>query len=343
MRRATKPWFRSFNNTWYVQVSGKQVPLAKGRENQKEAYRRFYELMALETGVVPVQITNVQAAVLFDLFLDWSLCHNEQVTSDFYKYFLQDFADLYGGLEVKLLKPFHITKWLDAKPWGATTRNRAISCVKRALNWAVGEGLVPDNPLKTVRKPQAQRRERILSEDEHHLILDSIKDLAFREFLLALRETGCRPAEIRKVAKEHVDLTNGLWVFHKHKTRGKTGKPRVIYLTPTMIDLTRELLARNPDGPLFRNMRGRAWSGNAIRIRFRNLRKKFPQLNGVTAYVVRHTYCTDALERGVPIATLAELLGHESTRMIDQHYAHLAEKREYLRQAAIRATVPNGS
>jgi len=39
------------------------------------------------------------------------------------------------------------------------------------------------------------------------------------------------------VTAADVDLENGVWVFDQHKK--KTGKPRVIYLTPTMIDLTR--------------------------------------------------------------------------------------------------------
>lgn len=42
MRHPIKPWYRSLNDTWYVQLRGKQVPLAQGRDNSKEAYRRLY-------------------------------------------------------------------------------------------------------------------------------------------------------------------------------------------------------------------------------------------------------------------------------------------------------------
>ena len=52
---------------------------------------------------------------------------------------------------------------------------------------------------------------------------------------------------------------------------------------------------------------------------------------------------TDALERGVPIATVAELLGHTTTNTITKHYSHLSEKSEHLREAAVRATRPKSA
>ena len=36
--------------------------------------------------------------------------------------------------------------------------------------------------------------------------------------------------------------------------------------------------------------------------------------------------------------TVAELVGHSDTRMISQHYNHLSERTNYLRQAAEQAT-----
>jgi hypothetical protein len=49
MRKPSKPWYRKFINTWYVCLSGRQVPLAKGRSCRKETERAFHRLMAGET------------------------------------------------------------------------------------------------------------------------------------------------------------------------------------------------------------------------------------------------------------------------------------------------------
>jgi integrase len=59
---------------------------------------------------------------------------------------------------------------------------------------------------------------------------------------------------------------------------------------------------------------------------------------GVISYTLRHTWITDALEREVPVATVAELAGHKDLKMIQQHYGHLSEKRKHLQAAARQAT-----
>lgn len=111
-----------------------------------------------------------------------------------------------------------------------------------------------------------------------------------------------------------------------------------------MVDLCRELMACHPTGPLFRNSRGQSWNRNSIRCRFRRLRKKLNLDKGVVAYAYRHTFATAGLEEGVPIATMAELLGHTSPKMITEHYGHLDQKTAHLREAARRrAGQPGGA
>jgi integrase len=343
-----KPFFRAFDGWWYVKlrIGGKRVnkKLVKGKENEREAYRLFCELQAQDFSAVtePSQVT---VADICREFLAFSLRHHEPPTYNQYRYFLVSFDATCGTLKASAVIPLHVTKWMDRNVWNPTSRNRAASSVKRAFNHALDQGLLKDNPFQRLRKDQPLRRERIVEPGEREKIFGAIRDRAFREFLFAITETGARPGEVRKLTREFINLECGLWVFppRKSKTGKRTGKPRVIYLTPPMVELTKQLLARVPEGPLFRNTRGKPWTRNAVRIRFRNLRSKFPELKGIVAYCYRHTYTTEGLVKGVPIATMAELLGHESTRMIDEAYGHLAEKREHLRDAARKVRdVPAG-
>jgi integrase len=101
--------------------------------------------------------------------------------------------------------------------------------------------------------------------------------------------------------------------------------------------VSRELVSRYPQGALFRNRDGNAFSRNSIVCRFRRLRERLPHLTSVTAYCYRHTFTTEALTRGVGLAQVAELLGHSGTEMVMRHYQHLAEKVEYMRAAAAQA------
>ncbi len=334
-----KPYFRAFDGWWYVQLrvgkKRKQVKLVKGRDKEAEAYRAFCRLLAEETGQIQ-EPTKLAVASLCDLFLEHSQRHNDPATYEWYKSFLQDFCEHHGRLMVADLRPFHVNRWLDLhEGWGTGSRRCGIVSVKRVFNWAATEGLIRESPLRSLQKPPPRRRERILTPEERREILAAIRDQPFREFVFALQETGCRPSEVRKVSAENVDLERGVWVFAEHKTKKKTGKPRIIYLTPGMLELTRRLVREHPTGPLFRGPRsGKPFTRNGIRCRFRRLRKKFPHLKGVISYTYRHTYTTDALERGVPVATVAELVGHQDIRMIADHYAHLSEKRQHLLEAA---------
>ena len=341
--KTPRPWYRKQNDTWYICLHGQQIPLTKGKDNKAEAERAYFQIMARDGGKLPEAATLTVAQVA-DLFLDWSSRHNDHSTYDWYKKFLQDFCDLHGGLQASQLKPFQVTQWLDRHAgWNDGSRRCAITALKRAFNWSVDEGVLPANPVKKVHKPPVKSRDRILKPQEKNQLLGAIKDQPFRDFVFALQETGGRPSEVARVTAADVDLEQGVWLLHKHKTRKKTGRPRVIYLTPAMVELTRRLVEKHPTGPLFRGPRGgKPFTRNSIRCRFRRLREKLPHLAGVIAYTYRHTYATDALENGVGVAEVAELLGHQGTDMVMRHYQHLREKREHLRQAAIKATRRDG-
>ena len=55
-----------------------------------------------------------------------------------------------------------------------------------------------------------------------------------------------------------------------------------------------------------------------------------------TVYSYRHTYITEALERGLTASMVAELVGN-SAKTIEKYYNHLSQKRDSLKAAALRA------
>jgi len=95
---------------------------------------------------------------------------------------------------------------------------------------------------------------------------------------------------------------------------------------------------KHPTGPLFLGPHsGRPFSRNGIRCRFRRLRKKLPHLKHFISYTYRHSYVTDALENGVGVAQVAELVGHTGTDQVMKHYQHLSEKHRHMLEAARKA------
>src|SRR5207244_10688030 len=124
----------------------------------------------------------------------------------------------------------------------------------------------------------------------------------------AREQTRCAPSEVSRMTPAHVNLELGDWAFADHKTVKKTAKPRIVYLTPAMVELTKRLMTEHPDGSLFRGPRGgKPFTRNGIRCRFKRLRQKLPHLKGLIAYAYRHSLATDALVTAVGIAQVAEL------------------------------------
>jgi integrase len=352
--RPHHPWYWAAKNAWFVEVGGTRHRLGQHPEGLPPPRKRkrgdpppmppdaimqaYYRLMASPERKLP-QADTVRVATVCDLFLDFSEKHHAEGTYRGYKEYLQDFCELYGTLLAKELKPLHVTRWLDAHPGWKGSRRNAVIAVKRAFNWADAEGVLQPNPVKAVKKPPQRHRDRVLTPEERDEILRTIPDRHFREFVFAMMETGARPGEVRRVTAAHVNLELGVWAFKEHKTAKRTGRPRVIYLTPAMVELTRRLVEKYPEGPLFRGPRSKqGFTRNGVRCRFRILRQKLPHLAGVISYTMRHSFATQALVNGVGIAHVAELMGHVDTSMVSQHYAHLAGDVQHMREAVKRAT-----
>ncbi len=144
--RTPKPWFRAQTQTWYVKINGVQHPLGK---DKKEADRLFHRLMAGEGLAKPVK--DLPMAGLVEHFLSDTQKTVTPETLAWYKGFLGDFAERYPSLKPQDIAPRHVRAWLNAerkRTWGQSTQRSAVTIIKRLLNWAVENRLLPHNPIK---------------------------------------------------------------------------------------------------------------------------------------------------------------------------------------------------
>lgn len=343
-----KPFFRKHDEWWVVQLrQGKKRwqhklckgSAPKGKDTEKEAYQLFNRLMEEGSDDLPPP-TKIHVNDILAAFLKHSAANHKAKTFEWYKMFLVNFDDLYGALKPHQVTHQIVDAWLKSNKGWKGSRRGAVVALKAAFNWAAENKKIVANPIKGYKKPPARARDRFLTPEERQKIFDNYPDGdCFRDYLFALENTGCRPGEVSMVTSEHVDLRTEVWEFDEHKTEGKTGEKRTVILTPVMVELTKRRMAAVPPGtPLFLNEDGEPWTRNAVRCRFRRVRKKLNLGGDLVAYLYRHAVTTDMLEAGVGVAQAAEILGHKGVDMVMRHYQKLKQRRDHLREQIMKAS-----
>jgi integrase len=335
MSHFPKPFFRSARNAWFVQIDDRQIKLAADKD---EAFTRYHELMAQPAAApaIPQADAKPLVVVVVDSFLDWCQQNRAPDTYVWYKERLTSFCKTIDpGMTVADLKPFHVQTWVDSqKALAPGSRRNLITAVKRSMKWAEELGYIDRSPLRYMKKPAGGRKEQVVTPDQYQALLARTADQEFKDLLTVSWEVGARPQESLRVERRHVDLAGNRWVFPASESKNKR-TPRVIYLTPKAAEITRRLAAKYPNGPIFRNIKGKPWTPYATNCRFKRAQKKVGVK--VSLYAMRHTWMNRMLLSGVDAFTVATLAGHSDPSMLAKHYAHLSQAPGYLSQQAMRA------
>lgn len=338
-KKIAGPWFRKSRGRFYATFNGKQYDLET--DDEKKAWDKYHILAATALQPVDERGLPVDGIAIGDLivrFLDWAQKNRAKLTYDEYNRYQGDFVKHVGAARLaSSLIPYDVTTWLDTRPeLKDGGRRSAIAAVKRCLNWAAEERLIPFNPIASIKKPSAGTRTTVFRDDEQKAILAAASD-SLRLILTVMLETGIRPDEARRAEKRHCELDAKRIVFpmHEHKTGRKTKAPRVVYLTAAAVEILKALCERHSDGPLFRDEQGRPWTRHTIKDQFEDMEETLGWRP--FAYGIRHTYITQAIENGVDLESLRNQVGHADLSMIARHYSHIAQNQEHMRKTAEKA------
>lgn len=270
-------------------------------------------------------------------FVAWTAANRRPKTADHYRYQLGKFAAQVDGLLLSDLTPA-----LVASTCKGFHRTQAV---QRLCSWCHRhERSVAVNPLHGMPKARMGQRRRVLDRAQVVKLMRSA-DRIFRPFLIFLIESMCRPQEARLLAWadtwtrgeatafQSADTAPPIF-FSLHDAKGfdKRSDQSVDRIIPISPRLARLLARLSRDGvtlgdTILKDSRGRPWTSNAVRCRFRRLRLRAglaPDRRGerVVAYTLRHTGATNAAAAGVRDFRLAGLLGHASPRTTER-YVHL--------------------
>jgi integrase len=289
-----KPFFRAPRNTWFVEIDGVQHRLGKHpahlpppRKNDRGEWsppdavmQAYHGLMAAPPEGVPGSQRRggpgTPVVAVLDLFLEWCQRNKARRTYEVYQNRLRSFVRHLKsagalGLTIDELRPFHVYDWADAHPaWAPGMRRGCIMAVQRAFNWAAKQGRIDANPVALMEKPQAGRRDGVVTPEEFEGIVARVPSQPFRDLLTFSWLTGARPQESIVIERRHLDLAAARVVFPPEESKGKKHH-RVIYLNDQALALVRRLAARAGGGPIFRNTDGNPWKPFAVDCCFKRL------------------------------------------------------------------------
>jgi len=217
----------------------------------------------------------------------------------------------------------------DSVRRGKANANRIFTPLKAALNRAFYEGKVADDTAWRRVKPYSKvsvARIRYFTPAEIQALLGAAEPW-FRMVLQAALFTGARWSEIHQMKARDVDLQSGTVLFPE--TKG--GRPRHVHLTDEGIRFfARQCAGKGLYHPLFVNQHGRTLhTSHQIRPMRETCRRAGVEPAGF--HILRHTYGSTLAMAGVPLAVIADALGHADERITRKHYAHLSPS--YVRDA----------
>lgn len=246
-----------------------------------------------------------------------------------------------GAAKLRDLTPLRVSRWLaqlKADGVGQVMRHKAGACLRKCLNSAVRNGLIPANPIdpkKGARVPALPKsRAHALDRDRLSAVVAAADDFGFGAAYRVAADSGCRPAELIGLQVGDFDPATGTLTIQRSvcKVTGelkptKTGRIRTVRLTPSTAGALRAhldtLAAAAPGDPLFPAPRGGHWCCQTWRDRCGAVRKAC----GVafTPYTLRHTCATLLLRAGVNVKVVAERLGHADVALTLRTYTHVME------------------
>jgi len=314
-----------------VQLRGKQTPLpVTDPKDEKGAWDALTELI---TGAVRAAVAPPAAAKpgtvseLVPAFTEAKRTDVSPSTLAGYGKYLAWLSRHFGSCPVATLDPEAVKKQAALEAWSDTHRANTLWCVNAFLKWC---GRTERCPLPA---KESRGGDAVIPEDLHRRIVNETTG-DFRALVRFLWLTGCRPGEATNLTAEAIDWEHKTIRLKQHKTKRK-GKTRTIYPCPEALEVLVDQSAKyGGAGYLFRGLRGKPLSLQAMTMRFERVSEKVGRR--VTSYMYRHSFATRALSAGESDTIVAALLGHANTRMIHAAYSHVNEQSRTLKDAARR-------
>jgi integrase len=229
----------------------------------------------------------------------------------------------FGAFKLSGLRKDTIEAWVTERigSVSASTFNKELWTVKNICKCAVDWGYMKASPAQSVKRmKEPNGRVRYLTAEERETLIREA-NATLRLYIVAALQTGARRSELIRLRWKDVDFKTRTVRF----ANTKNGDSRSVPMTDTLGALIQGFARPlDPEAPVFPEREPlvltRAFTRLIQRLGFKDL----------TFHDLRHDAASTLAMAGVPLRTVAEILGHRDMRMTTR-YSHLSP--QHLREA----------
>jgi len=207
----------------------------------------------------------------------------------------------------------------------------SILCVFRELNTifnlfhkAARWGYIQKSPCRGIKELKEKRSTvpKFLSSDEITRLVSVCPPKIYALVYLAIY-TGCRQSELFNLEWSDIGFERGqIIIQNKENWPTKGYRHRVIPINENIIDVLLEQRKVSQGRYVFSQENGKKLNKVKIRRTFEKAMRE-AGISSTDFKILRHTYASHLVMKGVDIRTVQKLLGHYSIKMTEKH-SHLA-------------------
>lgn len=203
----------------------------------------------------------------------------------------------------------YLTEYQAKKKSSKVTIDNIRRILSSFFSWLEDEDYILKSPVRRIHKVKTGTNiKETYSDEALELMRDSCTELRDLAMIDMLSSTGMRVGEMVLLNREDIDFNERECVVF-----GKGDKERIVYFDArTKIHLQNYLNSRKDNNPaLFVSLQSpyNRMNTGGIEVRLRQLGKRLG-LNKVHPHKFRRTLATMAIDKGMPIEQLQQLLGH---------------------------------
>lgn len=203
----------------------------------------------------------------------------------------------------------YLTKYQQSNDLSKVTVDNVRRILSSFFSWLEDEDYILKSPVRRIHKVKtASCIKETYTDESLEMMRDQCEELRDLAIIDMLASTGMRVGEMVLLNRDDINFSERECIVF-----GKGDKERIVYFDArTKLHLENYLQSRTDDNPaLFVSLRGKhqRLKIGGIEVRLRQLGYRL-NINKVHPHKFRRTVATVAIDKGMPIEQLQQLLGH---------------------------------